>query len=37
MVGLGTSKSLLNLTSRVIAALPLYQEIEKTSMSESND
>ena len=29
MVGLETSKSLLNLTSRVIAALPLYQEIEK--------
>lgn len=37
MVGLGTSKSVLNLTSTVIAALPLYQEIEKTSMSESNE
>lgn len=37
MAGLGTSKSVLNLTSRVIAALPLYQEIEKTSMSESNE
>ena len=37
MVGMGTRKSLLNLTSRVIAALPLHQEIEKTSMSESNE